>query len=112
MASGPLTMISVRLGSRSRSLIGLSSVDMSGMSAADGWEGARIMGQVLRKPQQLVSAKWTVPTAVQPIPVIRLPAALAWPIQLLTKLNSEAQYLTGGVRGFNSLLAGLEGRRR
>src|SRR6266576_5387834 len=59
MASGPLTMISVRLGSRSRSLIGLSSVDMSGMSAADGWEGARIMGQVLRKPQQLVSAEWT-----------------------------------------------------
>src|SRR3989454_5543763 len=59
MASGPLTMISVRLGSLSSSLIGLSSVGMSGMSAADGWEGARIMGQVLRKPQRLVSAEWT-----------------------------------------------------
>src|SRR5438132_13910587 len=76
MASGPLTMISVRLGSRRRSLIGLSSVDMSGMSAADGWEGARIMGQVLRKPQQLVSAKWTARDRCSANPVIRLPAAL------------------------------------
>src|SRR2546430_3249126 len=112
MASGPLTMISVRLGSRRRSLIGLSSVDMSGMSAADGWEGARIMGQVWRKPQQLVSAEWTAQDRCSADPVIRLPAALAWPIQLLTKLNSEAQYLTGGDSGFNSLLAVLEGRRR
>src|SRR2546429_6080359 len=59
MASDPLTMISVRLGSRSNSLIGLSSVGMSDGSAADGGEGARIMGQVLRKSQDSVSAEWT-----------------------------------------------------
>src|SRR3989449_6619521 len=59
MASGPLTMISVRLGSRSSSLIGLSSVGMSGPSAADGGEEARIMGPVLRKAQDSVSAEWT-----------------------------------------------------
>src|SRR3989449_1725402 len=59
MALGPLTMISVRLGSRSNSLIGLSSVGMSDGSAADGGEGARIMGQVLRKSQDSVSAEWT-----------------------------------------------------
>jgi len=49
---------------------------MSGMSAADGWEGARIMGQVLRKPQQLVSAEWTAPDRCSADPEIRLPAAL------------------------------------
>src|SRR2546426_1009896 len=59
MALGPLTMISVRLGSRSNSLIGFSSVGMSGGSAADGGEGARIMGPVLRKSQDSVSAEWT-----------------------------------------------------
>src|SRR5438094_8371079 len=61
MASGPFTIISVRLGSRMSSAIGLSSVDRSGMRPAAGTGGARIMGQVLRMALLSVSAEWTAP---------------------------------------------------
>src|SRR5438094_1391012 len=61
MASGPFTMISVRLGSRMSSAIGLSSVEVSGIRPAAGTGGARIMGQVLRIALLWVSAEWTAP---------------------------------------------------